>query len=274
MSTGSLAHEFVRAADASEAAAYADLYAAAPADLAARLGLRVESIAGAQLLLAPALPVPIFNRVIGFGTFEAASEEVLDTIIERYRAAGVRSFWLSVSPVARPETIASWLAARGFVPPKRRSWAQMRWGVAPPPAIATALSVTVAQAHDAAELAHVVTTAFEMPPPMADWLSALVGRDGWQSYAARHDGRIVGGGFVHTLPPLAWLGMGSILPQFRGHNGQLALFAARIAHAQSAGCTSIHTETGEPAGEEPNPSLMNMVRCGFEQVASRPNFEK
>jgi hypothetical protein len=48
--------------------------------------------------------------------------------------------------------------------------------------------------------------------------------------------------------------------------------AARIAHAQAQGCTSIHTETGDPVGNEPNPSLANMVRCGFERICSRANL--
>jgi hypothetical protein len=49
--------------------------------------------------------------------------------------------------------------------------------------------------------------------------------------------------------------------------------AARIRPAIEAGCTAIVTETGEPVGDEPNPSLANMLRCGFVRVASRLNYE-
>jgi GNAT superfamily N-acetyltransferase len=264
--------ELCRFADAAESAAFADMYAAAPEPFAAAVGLRVERIAGATLLFAPGLPTPMFNRAIGFGTFEPASEATLDSVIERFRAAGSASHWISVSPAARPAEVAGWLAARGYAPPKRRAWAQMRWGESPPPAAGTTLGITPARREDAAPLTGVIAQAFDMPPPIAAWLANLVGRAGWQAFAARHDGRIVGGGFVHVRPPLAWLGLGSILPECRGMQGQRALFGARITHAQEAGCTSIHTETGEPVGEEPNPSLANMVRCGFERVASRPNY--
>jgi len=261
-----------RRADAAEAAAFADMYAAASGPFASAAGLRIEREAGATLLIAPGLPTPMFNRVIGFGTFEPATERSLDALIARFRAAGVSRFWVTLSPAAQPASVPAWLEARGFTPPPRRAWAQMRWDEGPPPAIATTLTVVEAHPEDAAELGHAVATAFEMPSPMAGWLGGMVGRDGWQAYAARREGRIVGGGFVYSLPPLAWLGMGSILPGFRGDNGQLALFSARIAHAQSEGCSFIHTETGEPVGDEPNPSLANMARYGFRRVASRRNY--
>jgi hypothetical protein len=264
--------EHCREADAAEAAAYSDMYAAAPADFAATVGLRVESVAGATLLFAPGLPTPMFNRVIGLGTFEPAREDVLDQIIAGYEAAGVRNYWVSVSPAAGPASIPEWLHARGFALARRPAWAQMRWPEAAAPTIATTLSIGDAPPQHAPDLASAVAAAFEMPPPIIGWLAALVGRPGWRASAARRDDRIVGGGFLFTRRPLAWLGLGSILPAFRGHNGQLALFAARIARAQAEGCSAIHTETGEPVGDEPNPSLTNMVRCGFVKVASRANF--
>lgn len=266
--------EHCRAADAAEAAAYADMFDAAPAGFAAAVGLRVVSIGGAKVLIAPGLPTPMFNRVIGLGTFEPSSAEALDRIDECYRTAGVRTYWISVSPAAQPRELAGWLESRGFAPPKRRAWVQMRWGDAAPPAVATTLDVGDARVDETDDVARAVAAAFEMPPPIAGWLAALARRDGWKAFAARGDGRIVGGGFVYTLPPLAWLGMGAVLPEHRGRNGQLALFAARIAHARSQGCRSIHTETGEPVADEPNPSFANMARFGFERVASRTNYSR
>lgn len=263
-----------RAADAAEAAAYADMYAAAPAQMQAGLGLRVEALGRATLLIAPGMRNPLFNRVIGFGTFEEASEAALDVIVERYRAAGCTAFWLSVNAPAQSERIGSWLDARGFAPPTRRAWVQMHWPAASPPAQAgSSFDVAAVSRSEAQPLAELIATAFGMPASMAAWLVELVGRNGWCGIAARDGARIVGGSLVYVAPPLAWLGMGSVLPSHRGRGGQLALMAARIAHAQAQGCTAIHTETGEPIGDEPNPSLANMRRAGFETIGSRPNFE-
>ena len=47
----------------------------------------------------------------------------------------------------------------------------------------------------------------------------------------------------------------------------------RAARAIEAGCTAIVTGTGEPVGDEPNPSLANMLRCGFARGGSRLNYE-
>jgi hypothetical protein len=234
--------------------------------------VHTETVAGATLLAAPGLPTTIFNRVIGLGTFEPTTEAAIDATVARYRTLGVRQFWISVSPAAAPAQLGPWLSERGFQPPPRRSWVQMRWGDAAAPVIDTTFAVRVVQADEATALGQVIAAAFEMPPPMTTWLAALVGRAGWQGFAAFDGNAMAGGAFVFSRPPLGWLGMGAIARSHRGRNGQLALMAARIAHAQAQGCVSIHTETGEPVGDEPNPSLANMVRCGFECVCSRANL--
>ena len=87
----------------------ADMYAAAPASL----GLRVETVAGATLLLAPRIPVSYFNRAIGLGMFEPATEECLDAIIERLMASEGYQTMLSALPPdtlhAQPETMITLL---------------------------------------------------------------------------------------------------------------------------------------------------------------------
>jgi len=82
-----------------------------------------------------------------------------------------------------------------------------------------------------------------------------------------------GAGFLYTEGREAWLGVAGVLPAWRGHCAHRALMAARIRGAIGAGCTVIATETGEPVGDEPNPSLANMLRCGFERGGSRLNYE-
>jgi len=47
----------------------------------------------------------------------------------------------------------------------------------------------------------------------------------------------------------------------------------RIEQAIAAGCAEIVTETGEPIGDEPNPSLHNMHACGFSAAYSRLNYD-
>jgi hypothetical protein len=264
------AARWAAAADAIEAAAYADLYAAAPAPLAAGLGLGVHTVAGATVLVAARIPAPMFNRAIGLGWQQPATAADVDAIAAHYRAAGVAHWWLHWNPQAAPRGFDSELQRRGYTLPPRSRWAKVMRRAADAPVVNSTLRVTPAE--DARATAAAIAQAFEMPPVMADWLAALNGRPRWRLYGVLDGEQVVGGGALFVDGAAAWLGMGSVLPARRKRGGQRALMARRIADAAAAGAERVFTETGEPVGDEPNPSLANMRASGFETVASRLNF--
>jgi GNAT superfamily N-acetyltransferase len=257
-----------RLADSIEARAMLDTYAAAPTPF----DLRTEIVAGATLLLAPQIPASFFNRVIGLGVFEPATEPALDEILERCESAKPREFWLHLNPVAKPAQLAGWLAARGFAPPPRRTWAKFLRGPEPYSVRPSTLSVRAANPADAAAIAAVVCAAFGMPSALEPWFAALVGRRGWTFVVAEMEGRIAATGAVFIEASNAWLGVGATLADYRNRGAQSALLAARIQVAADAGCTVIATETGESIAGEVNPSLNNIRRAGFVQVCSRLNY--
>jgi hypothetical protein len=90
-------------ADQVEAAAYADLFEAAPEELKTGLDIRVERIAGMTLLIAPGAPVTIFNRVMGLGLEQPASESDVEAVLAAYKQAEVRTWWLHWNPFAQPK---------------------------------------------------------------------------------------------------------------------------------------------------------------------------
>ena len=246
----------------------ADMYAAAPA----ALGLSVETIAGTTLLLAPRVPVSYFNRAIGLGVFEPATEASLDAIIERFKAADAADYWLHLNPIAKPAQLADWLTERGFAPPPRRTWAKFLRALEPYAARPSALPVRQAEPRDAAAIAQTVCVAFGMPPALAPWFAALVGRPGWRFVVAEADGKIAATGAAFIDGTNAWLGVGATRAEQRNRGAQSALLAARIALAADLGCTLLATETGESVAGEVNPSLNNIRRAGFVQVCSRMNY--
>jgi hypothetical protein len=63
-----------------------------------------------------------------------------------------------------------------------------------------------------------------------------------------------------------------VLAEARRRNAHRAILAERLTLAIGQRVTHIATETGEPINSEPNPSLRNMYRLGFERVASRLNY--
>ena len=260
-------------ADDIEALAFADLYAAAPEPLRQQLGLCVAQHGGATLLLAPGLPTALFNRVIGLGQQRPADESDLDALRAAYRALQIGIWWLHWGPCDAPAGFVDRLLAQGFTAPARRSWAKVMRSSAPAPQIATSLLVEPATAATLEATTAAIAQSFGMPPFMATWMAALHGRAGWRIYTVKDAATPVGGGCLFIAGDCAWLGMGGVLESHRRRGGQGALMAHRIADAQDEGCTRVFTETGEPIGDEANPSLANMARCGFRVVASRLNFE-
>lgn len=258
--------------DAVEGRAYRDMFAAAPPSLARSLGLEARETAGATLLLAPGIPTPQFNRVLGLGNLRLPSAAELDAVAEAYRCAGVKSWWVQVSPGVHSEGLVSQLAARGFAPAARRAWAKMSRGADKPAPVPSRAEVRAPRRGEESALAEALCAAFEMPSAWAPWLAALAGRAGWRAAAAFLDGELAGGGFVHLQGGQAWLGVGGVRLAARGQHLHRALMTLRIGRAIEAGCTEIITETGEPIGDEPSPSLQNMRACGFSQAYSRLNY--
>ena len=103
---------------------------------------------------------------------------------------------------------------------------------------------------------------------MAAWSASLVARDRWRAYGAFDGDALVGVGALFVEGDVGWLGLGGTLPFHRGRGAQGAVMARRIKDAIAVGCTSIATETGILPGRA-NPSLDNMLRCGFEVAYER-----
>ncbi len=259
----------VRRADAAEAAACRDMYAAGEGT---PLGLAAREVAGATLLVAKGIPMPLFNRVIGLGNAAPATERDLDAVAAEYRAAGIRQWWIHLSPGAQPAALAEMLAARGYAPAQRKAWAKFLRGTAPVPRLDTGLEIRALRAGEENALAEALGAAFEMPPPAAAWFARIAVLPAWRAVVAHDGARVVGGGLLFLHGEDAWLGAGGVRPEARGRHVHRALMLARIGLALEAGCRAIATETGEQMGDEPNPSLRNMLACGFEKVCSRLNY--
>jgi len=263
---------FAHRHDAVEAAAYRDMVAAAPPDVRSRLGLRTREIAGATLLVAPGLPVTLFNRVIGLGNRAQATSRDFAEIARTYQGEGVRNWWVHATPGPNFEALCVQLSEHGFTAPARRAWAKMGRDNAPTAEVETSARIGIAGVEDAATVGDVLGSAFGMPPVGAAWLAALVGRRGWITRVARLEGRVVGAGMLLRQDDIGWLGVGGVHPEARRAHVHRALMAARIQDAIRLGCTQVVTETGEATGDEPNPSLRNMEACGFRKLVSRLNF--
>jgi hypothetical protein len=255
--------------DAIEASAFRAMYAAAPDP---SLGIATHEIAGATLLICKGLPAPIFNRVIGLGNTTPASARDLDHIVAAYRAAGLKNWWICLSPDAQPETIDEMLSMRGFTLAPRKSWAKVVRDNSPILKMKTTLEIRTIRPGEEPTLAETLCAAYRMPPSAAPWFARIPTMKGWKAVAAFDGGAMIGAGMLYTNGENAWLGVAGVRPEARGRHAHRALMIERIRLASSSGCQCIATETGEPIGDEASPSLDNMYACGFTRLFGRLNY--
>jgi hypothetical protein len=254
-----------RLLETTEAAAYADLLQAAPADW--RAG--VADTAAGCLLVAPALDLLLFNRLIACGVRTVATAGAVHEAVARLRAAGVRNFGVQLCPAAQPAAVRDWLTAEGLK--TRDRWAKVYRDAAPAAAVRTSLRVARAAPAQAPLVAEVTTAGFGMPPVLQPWIASMVGRAGWQHYLAWDGSDPVAAAALFVRDGAGWLGMASTLPAARRRGAQGALMAQRIEDGRTLGCQWLVTETAEDTPERPNPSYRNMLRAGFTLAYLRDN---
>ncbi len=249
-----------------EAAAYADMFRAAPRGL----GLELDESDSSVALFAPGFDVLLFNRVLGLGLRAPAEHGSVEALIARYRAAGLRNFGIQVSPEAQPRAFTSWLEAGGLR--VRDFWTKVYRPPDPRPAVATDLRLAAIDATHAEGFGAASCLGFGMPAALVPMMAATVGKPYWHHYVAWGGSTIAAVAALFVQDEVGWLGRAATLPEFRRRGAQGALMARRIADGAHLGCKWFVTETGQDRPEKPNPSFHNMMRTGFTVAYQRPNY--
>jgi hypothetical protein len=146
--------------ETSESNTFRTVVDAMPTAVLAEYGFSWQEVDGATAIFFEKLPIPAFNRVIGLGLHQAATEAMIDDLISLYDPTGI-PFGISVSPASQPKTLAGWLLDRGFQ--HTSNWAKMIRGTDPPPEIETALRIEQVDEVTAADYAAVGQVAFKLP---------------------------------------------------------------------------------------------------------------
>jgi GNAT superfamily N-acetyltransferase len=247
----------------------ADLFAAAPAELATAYGIAARRLNDGLLMINRRLDSIMFNRIMALGVLEPVRAETLDEGLAAFEAAGIRNWCVQVAPGTG--SLGAMLTERGWSP-RPRLWAKFAYPDGGPESFPTALDIREIGQADALAFGAVVAEAFGLPRETAGWIAALVGQPRWKVYAAFDGPVLVAGGALFIDGRTSWLGFGATKPEYRGRGGQGALLATRIKAAREAGCDLITTETGVPLPGELGPSYKNIQRVGFRVAYERPNF--
>lgn len=254
----------------SEANTFGTLIGNLPPGLATEYGFSCQEVGGATAIILEKLPVSDFNRVIGLGVHQPATEATIDELLALYGRSHT-PFGISVSPLAQPARLSGWLLERGFH--RSFNWAKMIRGTEPPPQIETDLRIEVVNEFSATYYAHVTRAGSGIPPwmiPMFEHIATLPYVHSYLAYAG--DVPVaVGSLFVDN-------GHGTLfnavtLPEYRRRGAQGAIMSRRIQDGIALGVHWFTTETNEDTPKAPNTSYRNMLRTGFQLAYLRPNYE-
>jgi ribosomal protein S18 acetylase RimI-like enzyme len=251
-----------------ELAGWAEIWAAAPSDLAARHGIEARMIGGALCTAISEQPSTMLNRVIGLGLDAPATDDDLEAIESFFGRHG-RPFYVSLNRKAKPSDLAGRLERRGFA--AAYAWMKFTRGPEPLPQTDSPLRVELAEPRHGPDFGDIVAAGYGLEPFVATWLAELP-KTSWRCYLA-YDGEDPAGAaalFVHE--DTGYLTFAATKAEHRRKGAQSALLAARIRDAVEAGCTMLVTETGERIPMKPSDSYRNILRFGFEEAYVRPNY--
>jgi hypothetical protein len=252
-----------------ESEAWVSTYLCMPPEFVKEYGVHTQYLGSAGVTVASKLDW-LFNRVLGIGVGEMATEALLNAAIGIYQSAGVENYVIPISPLAQPAQLTKWLSARGFV--EGGNWVKMYRANQPATPVQTDLRVEAIGIEDADAFGDVATRGFGVPPQLAPSFSGTVGRPGWHNYLGYDGEQPVATAGMFIKDSVAWLGMASTLESHRKHGAHSAMFARRIQDGLALGCNWFVTETWEETPESPNPSYRNMLRAGFKLAYLRRNY--
>ena len=235
-----------------------------------KMGIQTHTFGGASATMMGSYPTLFYNRVLGLGIQQPATEAMLDEIIELYSQHEL-SLRIPLSPYAQPGDLPTWLKDRGFK--HTGNLAKMIRGNEPPPRIETDLRVQRVDESDAAQFGAIFARAFEWPDWSAQMAEEMIRMGIVYSYMA-YDGDVPAAtGVLHVSGDVGGLYHAATLPEFRRRGAQGAIMARRIQDGIDSGCHWFSTETFKGKPESPNPSFHNMLRTGFELAYMRPMYE-
>jgi GNAT superfamily N-acetyltransferase len=250
--------------------AWREIVGAASPPLATDLGLAVQTVGGATVVITRAVGVLECNRAIGLGVTSPATEEGIDAIVDAFRAGGASRFCVQLHPDAQPADLARRLEARGIT--HHDNWIRLHRRTDPAPDLPAGLRVEEIDQDRAAVFAYIVSTGFGWDRRLGALVAAPIGDPGWHHYLAYEGATPVAAAGQRVSGEYAWFGFAATLPASRGRGGQSSLLARRIHDARAMGCRWVSIETDEQRPDHPAPSYRNVRRAGFTVAHLRPNY--
>jgi GNAT superfamily N-acetyltransferase len=216
-------------------------------------GVRVSRAGGLVSWTMKSTDNGFLNRALGFGTMSDATDAVLDRLERRFAAAG-RPPRIAVAQGPTPRGALRLLERRGYKPEEGTEEHIYCYDRARLPRVpmVEGLSVERVGPHHAAAYARIAFASFsERGPWFRAIVEALVRRRArgraLSAYLGRIDGVPAATGMLFDVRPVAGLGNGSVLREFRGRGIQTAMIAHRMRAGWERGLRIFFGQTQNPA---------------------------
>ena len=204
-----------------------------------------------------------WNRIHLCGTEPGLSPDGLSRLSEQFSDAGVRRFFVWLSPGPEIGTIRAWLSAAGFSRVSRTRYPTLHRASLEPAQFDSELEIRevhpreIAQARE--QLGDTMWREYE--------LSA--GKAGFFHFMAFDAGRPVAIAGLSVFEGLGYLNSAATAESDRRRGAQQALIASRIEKARTVGCSALAVETLTMLES----SLRNLRRAGFQDVFEKEVYE-
>jgi len=249
---------------------WGEYYRNVPPAIAKKFGISLERIGGAKATIASKVDMLAFNRVVGLGFETSITAGLLDDIIALYKEAGVKRFFIQLSPHAKAGISSDVLADKGFQ--YHNNWVKLYRPVIPIPVANTSLRIEVIRGEHMEAFSKIIVESFGWSDELRPILELPVGREGWRHYLAYDGDKPVACAAAFFRDEYASLAFAATLPEYRGLGAQSALIARRFQDASDACCKWMISETAEDRPDKPSASFRNMIRHGFRTAYLRQNY--
>jgi GNAT superfamily N-acetyltransferase len=251
--------------------AWADMFAAAPDDFSRHFGLSAKRMNDFMLFAIKKSPRSLHNRSLGMGLARSVDKATLEEAVGWLRDHCGPAWGIPLAAAAQPADLPGWLSEKGMTP-KPGMARFRRLAIGPALEVHCRYEVRLVTAEHATDFGLVAKEGFEMDEGFDTWRAALCGRPYWHTYVAYDGSTPVGAGAMFIEDGLAWLGIGTTLPAYRGRGVQRAVLARRVSDAAALGAKIVTVETFHASGQPPNDSTRNVIRAGFSFAYFRPEY--
>ncbi|MBT9599021.1 MAG: hypothetical protein IV094_23785 [Vitreoscilla sp.] len=256
-----------------------DQHAAAPASVRQALGL-ASLCQGELAMVRSAVPFSHFNMVLTLGCPAPVNDAAFAAIDAFYRAGGCGRHWVLVNDHSQPPDLGEQLLARGYR--ADGAWDRVILREARPDLWhAHGQDCEIVDAGNAGDWIGFLLGCYGMPPPIGEWLHALVGRPGWHHALRREDGRpgapvaMVRSAFVDDSG-WAWLGIDAPVPGVMApcFADDQQVTAALLRAVAGAGAHSFVSDIEAASPDRTGPGYSAWRELGFQAAYLRRLYVK